>query len=237
MADACERAGDAGHQRQCQPVQREQRQGHLSDPRGRRWWGCWRGARRTPSAFQAEGDVVALLGRAARRTAPTWRRAPYLRRILRPAVGPPQLDLAREHALQRLTLEAIAEGCSARARLLRWRAGHRAGGVLPVVGAGPARRGGGLPAESPAQVAALFGEAPSRVVVSLAPERWEALARWPGGGRCRFTRLGVVGGERLHWAPVWISGRRAASRRGGRARHARGLDAGDPPALEEDAPR
>ncbi len=51
-----------------------------------------------------------------------------------------------------------------------------------------------------ARLAALYGEAPSRIVVSLAPEKWDALAELMGQHGVPLTRLGVVGGDRLRFA-------------------------------------
>src|SRR5262249_14488555 len=44
----------------------------------------------------------------------------------------------------------------------------------------------------------LFGEAPSRIVVSLAPEHWEALVALAAERKVVVTRLGTTGGDALH---------------------------------------
>jgi len=158
----------------------------------------------TPSAFQAEGDIVALLGELSADPA-TLGGSTYLAALHNTVAGrPPQLDLARERALQRLTLDAIAAGlvhsahdCSdgglgvALAECCLWSGlGLRAEVPLPAE-----------PAEILATTALLFGEAPSRIVVSLAPDQWEPLATLAASAGVPLTRLGVVAGNRLTFGP------------------------------------
>jgi len=155
----------------------------------------------TPSAFQAEGDLVALLG--------PWRAdegnlgGSTLLSVLCGTVAgrPPRLDLEQERAMQRLTLDAIAAGlirsahdCSdgglavALAECCLWSGlGLRGELALPK----------GQSDEPGAALAALFGEAPSRIVVSLAPEQWEALAALAAARGLPLMRLGTVGGDTL----------------------------------------
>ncbi len=57
------------------------------------------------------------------------------------------------------------------------------------------------PAEILATTALLFGEAPSRIVVSLAPDQWEPLATLAASAGVPLTRLGVVAGNRLTFGP------------------------------------
>jgi hypothetical protein len=49
-------------------------------------------------------------------------------------------------------------------------------------------------------LAALYGEAPSRIVVSLAPDQWDTLATLAAERGVPLARLGEVGGDRLRFA-------------------------------------
>ena len=155
----------------------------------------------TPSAFQAEGDVVALLG--------PWRAdvsdlggSTLLAALCDTVAGrPPRLDLEQEQALQRLTLDAIAAG------LIRSAHDCSDGGLAVALAecciwSGLGLRGEFAPPESAASehdaaLAMLFGEAPSRIVVSVAPDHWEALAALAAERGVPLTRLGTVGGDTL----------------------------------------
>ncbi len=160
----------------------------------------------TPSAFQAAGDVVALLGPA--QAQPTdLNGSTYLATIHGIVAGrPPQLDLARERALQRLTLQAIGEW------LIRSAHDCSDGGLAVALAecciqSGLGLRGvielsAGAEEDRLAQLAALFGEAPSRIIVSLAPDHWDELARLAATAGVALTRLGTVGGDRLRLAPL-----------------------------------
>ena len=50
--------------------------------------------------------------------------------------------------------------------------------------------------------AVLFGESQSRILVSLAPQRWEALAALAAEHGVPLHRLGTTGGERVRIAPL-----------------------------------
>ena len=50
--------------------------------------------------------------------------------------------------------------------------------------------------------AVLFGESQSRILVSLAPEAWDALAALAGEHGVPLHRLGRTGGERVRIAPL-----------------------------------
>ena len=56
--------------------------------------------------------------------------------------------------------------------------------------------------------------APARVVVTIAPERWNALARLASGMRVACRRLGTVGGDRLRIRLVGVGATGAAEERG-----------------------
>jgi hypothetical protein len=48
----------------------------------------------------------------------------------------------------------------------------------------------------------LFGEAPSRIVLSATPANWDALSDLAEAHGMLLTRLGVVGGARLSFPPL-----------------------------------
>lgn len=164
--------------------------------------GLLEGRAPTPSAFQVAGDVVGLLG--------AWESAiadlggsTILAALGETIAGrPPQLDLDRERAVQRLTLAAAAAG--------HLRSAHDcADGGLGIALAecclwsGLGLRGElTLPTERLQALALLFGEAPSRIVISVAPARWDPLAALAAEAGVPLARLGVVGGDRLMLAPA-----------------------------------
>ncbi len=177
----------------------------------------------TPSAFQRAGDVVALLGELTGDPA-TLGGSTYLAALHGIVAGrPPRLDLDRERVLQRLTLDAIAAGrvrsahdCAdgglavALAECCIWSGlGLEGGAALPVAVGDPL-----------AATALLYGEAPSRIVISVSPERWDEMVALADAAGLPIARLGTVGGERLRLAalldvPV---GKLAEAWRGGLAR-------------------
>ena len=155
----------------------------------------------TPSAFRAEGDVVALIGELSANP-DDLNGGSYLAILLGVAAGrPPQLDLERERAVQSFTLAAIEEGlvasahdCSdgglaiALAECCMWSGLGFAGDEGLAQMAGEDRL---------TAAAVLFGEAPSRIVVSVAPSQWDALARLAKENGVPVTRLGAVTADRL----------------------------------------
>jgi phosphoribosylformylglycinamidine synthase II len=163
--------------------------------------GLLEGRAPTPSAFQAPGDVVGVLG--------GWSADPadlggstYLAAIHNVVAGrPPALDLARERALQHLALAAIAS------RVVRSAHDCSDGGLGVALAECCIWSGYGLEGEPAADVgasderlvalAALFGEAPSRIVVTAAPDQWKALVALAAAAGVPLTRLGTVGGARL----------------------------------------
>ncbi|HEX8033347.1 MAG TPA: phosphoribosylformylglycinamidine synthase subunit PurL [Ktedonobacterales bacterium] len=159
----------------------------------------------TPSAFQSAGDVVALLGEWTTNPA-TLGGSTYLKALHDTVAGrPTQLDLERERAVQHLTLDAIAAG------LIRSAHDCSDGGLAVAlaeccVWGGLGFRFDGdaalLPAEGDALAATAlcYGEAPSRIVVSLPAERWDDLAALASTAAVPLTRLGVVEGDRLTFA-------------------------------------
>ena len=154
----------------------------------------------TPSAFQTAGDVVALLGDLSDDPA-DLSGSTYLAALHNVVAGrPAQLDLDRERTLQRLTLDAIAAGlirsahdCSdgglgvALAECCIW-SEHGITGDADVWDT----------ARSPLAAAALlFGEVPSRIIVSVPASRWDELAALTSARGVPLTRLGDTGGDRL----------------------------------------
>jgi phosphoribosylformylglycinamidine synthase len=166
----------------------------------------------TPSAFQREGDVVALLGHWSAETADLGG-STYLAALHGVVAGrPPRLDLQRERALQRFLLGASAgdyvrsaHDCSdgglgvALAECCVW-SGLGLDGALPEAGSPTGGLHGAV--DRVAETALLFGEAPSRVVISVAPGWWDDLVRLAGPAGVALMRLGVVGGSRLIIAPL-----------------------------------
>ncbi|HEX8729397.1 MAG TPA: phosphoribosylformylglycinamidine synthase subunit PurL [Ktedonobacterales bacterium] len=156
----------------------------------------------TPSAFQRAGDVVLLLGDASHDPA-TLGGSSYLAALHDTVAGrPPILDLNRERALQRLTLDVIAAGLISSAH-------DCSDGGLAValaeccIWSGLGLHGEGAETAVPLEAAALlFGEAPSRIVVSLAPAAVDDVVARAEAAGVPVTRLGVVAGDQLALAPV-----------------------------------
>ncbi|HEY7357867.1 MAG TPA: phosphoribosylformylglycinamidine synthase subunit PurL [Ktedonobacterales bacterium] len=154
-----------------------------------------------PAGFQRAGDVVALLG--------AWEAAPedlggstYLKTLHQQVAGrPPALDLERERAVQRLCLEAY------RAGLLRSAHDCSDGGLAVALAEACIWGNAGMIAEanllaSGAAVdlktlALCFGEAPSRIVVSLGADVWPRLSALADAAGVPISRLGTVGGDAL----------------------------------------
>jgi phosphoribosylformylglycinamidine synthase len=108
--------------------------------------------------------------------------------------GPPALDLGREAALQSFVREAIAHGLVASAQDV-------SGGGLATALAECAmwgERGADLGvAVGDSAAVGLFGESPSRVVLSAEPGSVPALLRLAEAQGVPVTELGLVGGGRL----------------------------------------
>ncbi len=149
--------------------------------------------RRTTQWFKEEGDLIVLLGDPAGALGGSE----YLVTVhgrLSGALAP--LDLARERAVQAACLAAIEAGCV--------RSAHDcAEGGLGVALAeccvtGPRRLGAEValpPAERVDEL--LFGEAPSRVVVSVPPAELDRLTQIVREWAIPLSVLGAVGGDRL----------------------------------------
>jgi phosphoribosylformylglycinamidine synthase II len=161
-------------------------------------------------AFVAEGDAVVLVGDAV----PGLAGSAYATLAgAAPEDEPPMLDLATEVAVQAFIREAIARGLVASAQDV-------SGGGLAVALAESAMWGGhGASLRVPishSPAVDLFGEGPSRIVVSCRP-RFEAaltlLARQHG---LPVEPLGMVGGDRLVIELTVAGATGAAEERGSR---------------------
>ena len=157
--------------------------------------------RRCDLGFVAEGDVIFGLGVTEARLAGSE----YLSHVHGRVAGRPSIDLDFEVALQRLVRELIAEG------LLRSAHDLAEGGLAVAVaesafrgGIGARVEGGWLAAALRADTA-LFGEAQSRIIVSVAPEDAQTLERRAASEDIPCIRLGTVGGERLVIGPIDVT--------------------------------
>jgi len=149
--------------------------------------------RRTTQWFKEPGDVVVLLGEPAGRLGGSEYLATLHGRVSGPLAP---LDLDRERAVQAACLAAIEAG---------WvRSAHDcAEGGLAVTLAeccvtGPRRLGAEVTLDARDRLdELLFGEAPSRIVVSVPPAEQARLARILREWAVPMTVLGRVGGDRL----------------------------------------
>lgn len=146
-------------------------------------------------SFQREGDVIVLLGDVAG----TLGASEYLAAIHGQVAGlPPTLDLVRERAVQTVCIDAIEHGWLSSAHdcsdggLAVALAECCMSGVIPL-GADVT-----LPS-SPARIdELLFGEAPSRIIVSLREADLPLLQQRATQHLVPWHRLGMVRGDRLH---------------------------------------
>jgi phosphoribosylformylglycinamidine synthase len=149
--------------------------------------------RRTTQWFKEEGDLIVLLGEPGG----SLGGSEYLATLHGRVAGvPAPLDLDRERGVQAACLAAIEAGCA--------RSAHDcAEGGLAVTLAeccitGPTRLGAEVSLESAERLdALLFGEAPSRIVLSVAPPEWTRLERIVSEWAVPVSVLGRVGGHRL----------------------------------------
>ncbi len=172
-------------------------------------------------AFAADGDVVILVGEAT----PGLAGSAYARLAgVASEDGPPSLDLAREAAVQSFVREAIGRGLVSSAQDV-------SGGGLAVALAEMAMWGGrgarlrvgveGAPAVE------LFGEGPSRLVVTALPRDVPALVLLARTSGLPVAEIGVVGGDRLQVEIAGQGATGAAEERGSRV-----ADAIDVPVTE-----
>jgi len=169
-------------------------------------------SRRCDLGFQSRGDIIFGLGVAE----PGLAGSEYLSHVHGRVAGRPSIDLDFEVRLQRLVREVIADGGLRSAHDLA------EGGLAVAIaesafrgGIGATITGGWLAAAVRADLA-LFGEAQSRVVVSVSAQDATAFEKRADGSGVPCVRLGTVGGERLLIGPVdvgleeaqarWLSG-------------------------------
>jgi phosphoribosylformylglycinamidine (FGAM) synthase-like enzyme len=155
--------------------------------------------RRCQMGFQADGDLAFLLGAGLEAPAGSLAGSDYLQEVHGLVKGRPAIDLALEVRVQRACLEGIRCG------LLRSAHDCSHGGLAVTAAesciASSALGGRGLDASGLAfagrQDAALFGEAPSRIVVSCPAAARGDLEALAASRDVPLTCLGVVSGDRL----------------------------------------
>ena len=153
--------------------------------------------RHARSFFPDEGLMVALLGvDILRPRASHLAGSEYLHAIHGLVAGRPAIDLPLERRVQEVCRRAIHENVAASAH-------DCSDGGLAValaescISSGVGFRGeAGLPRRWDA---AMFGEAQSRIVVSLLPERWPRLLEMAAESRVPIMQLGRTGGSRFQW--------------------------------------
>ena len=159
--------------------------------------------------FSAAGDVVVLLGE----TGPGMAGSAYERLAgAAPDDRPPSLDLdARGRAARAAARRR--RGSRAQVRPGRQRRRPRRGrrGVRDLVAALARTCSSRFRSRRPSS---LFGESPSRAVVTIDEHNWSALARLASSRRIAARRLGVVGGDRLRIRLVGVGATGAAEERG-----------------------
>jgi phosphoribosylformylglycinamidine synthase len=157
------------------------------------------------SAFRSAGHVVWILGEAACRGVRALGGSEWLVRAMGKLAGEaPLIDLAAEVRLQRLLLELARARAIASAHdvadggLAATLAECCAGGEDPAYGDGVGARIE-LPAAETAvdAVATLFGEAPSRVVVSAPPANASRIEQMASAAGVPVLRVGETGGDAL----------------------------------------
>ena len=146
---------------------------------------------RCTPGFKRPGDLVLLLGDPTQDAA-TLGGSEYLAVIHGKVEGMPRIDLDLERRVQLACLEAVREGVLQSAH-------DCSDGGLAVALAECALAGSlGFTGEWAVQGrpdAALFGEAQSRIVVSLAPDSLPALERIAQAHSVPLTPLGIAGGD------------------------------------------
>ena len=154
-------------------------------------------------AFRADGDVIVLLGESA----PELGGSEYLHVMHGLIRGvPPALNLGREKSLQQLLVDA------AEARVIESAHDCAEGGIAVTVAESCFDTALGatldVPALSPlddfSDIATLFGESASRVVVSVRPGNVDRLASLARAAGVSALQIGFVGGSRIS---IRIAGR------------------------------
>jgi len=148
-------------------------------------------------AFRSAGDVVILLGDSRDELGGSE----YLKVVHDLVRGmPPVLDLAREAALQRVLVEGAAAG------IIRSAHDCAEGGLAVTIaeccfdsslGVEVALAGVSSSTAAWRNVATLFGESASRVVVSVSPDRVQTLLSMAAAAKVPAAQIGIVGGDRI----------------------------------------
>ena len=159
-----------------------------------------------PAGFQAEGDIVYLIGETAERQetdtedvivadASQLAGSEYLRQFHGLVAGSPRIDLALEARVQRVLVEAANE------RLLRSAHDCSHGGLAVTMAEACLQKGIGFETDRVRfrgrRDAALFGEKASRVVVSVQESNIASLEALLARIEVPFVRLGTTGGDHL----------------------------------------
>jgi phosphoribosylformylglycinamidine synthase II len=161
-------------------------------------------------AFITDGDAIVLVGEVT----PGLAGSEYARLAgVAPEDGPPALDLATEAAVQRFVREAIARGLVASAQDV--------GGGGVAVALAEAAMWGGIGADvrlavgnSPA--VDLFGESPSRLILSTRPRHAPALLLLARQHGLNAETIGTVTGTRVRVELTGAGATGAAEERGSR---------------------
>jgi phosphoribosylformylglycinamidine synthase II len=146
------------------------------------------------SGFNNEGDLVFLLGEG-KTVASSIGSSEYLELIHGVIKGNPYIDLEMEKRLQRCCLEAIGRG------LINSAHDCSEGGLAVALAESSLANGLGFVSyewDIEGRLdAALFGEAQSRIIVSIAPKSSWKLQKLADRFQIVATKLGVVGGKRF----------------------------------------
>ena len=159
-------------------------------------------ARHTRSSFSQEGLLVGLLGGSHNGWKPRaadLAGSEYLQVVHGRVAGRPRIDLALEKRVQALCRQAVAEGILASAH------DCSDGGLAVALAECCIQSAIGFRGELDLPRrwdAALFGEAQSRIVVSLAVEAWRHLVELAAGFNVPLRGLGVTGGDRFTLGPA-----------------------------------
>jgi len=152
---------------------------------------------RLTAGFAAEGDVVLLLGAAALRGEDAdLSGSEFLAHLHNQVIGRPSIDMEAEARLQRLVTGLAQDG------LLRSAHDCSDGGLAVAIVECSMLGNVGFTAEASLSGrwdAALFGERPSRVVVSASPERAAEVLRRAHDAGVPALRLGVTGGANVRF--------------------------------------
>jgi phosphoribosylformylglycinamidine synthase len=149
-------------------------------------------ARRAASGFGAEGEAILLVGELE--PAPSLGASEYLAVCAGIEAGrPPRLDMALEMAVQAAVRRLIQAGMVTAAHDVA------AGGLAVALAECCIAGGHGAAVRLPREASAdsLFGEAPSRVILAVSPDKLEGARRGLGAAGVAFVELGRVAGTTL----------------------------------------